>query len=72
MPEGFLSSPNFREEADLKVIFTAGFMCLLAGGFAAEAEPVTAITLGTIGIIVSAVSGALIHRKEEMEELFGT
>lgn len=55
----------------MKVIFTAGFMCLMAGGFAAEAEPVTAIVLGTIGIIVSAVSGIAIHHREVMEEIFG-
>ena len=55
----------------MRMIFGLGFTCLLAGGFAAEAEPVTAIVLGTIGIIVSAVSGALIHRREVMEELQG-
>ncbi len=53
----------------MKAVFATGFMCLMAGGFAAEAEPVTAITLGAIGIIVSAVSGVMIHRREVEEEL---
>lgn len=55
----------------MRAIFGLGFMCLLAGGFAAEAEPVTAIVLGAIGIIVSAVSGVMIHRREVEEELQG-
>jgi len=63
--------PIFRKEADVKAVFATGFACLLFGGFAAEAEPVTAITLGVIGIIVSAVSGIAIHRREVMEEIFG-
>jgi hypothetical protein len=55
----------------LKAVFATGFTCLLVGGFAAEADPVTAIVLGTIGIIVSAVSGIAIHHREVMEEIFG-
>ena len=55
----------------MKAIFATGFMCLMAGGFAAEADPVTAITLGAIGIIVSAISGVMIHREDVKREIWG-
>jgi hypothetical protein len=55
----------------LKAVFATGFTCLLVGGFAAEADPVTAIVLGTIGIIVSAVSGVMIHREDVRREIWG-
>ena len=55
----------------MRMIFGLGFMCLMAGGFAAEAEPVTAITLGAIGIIVSAVSGVMIHLEDVKREIWG-
>ena len=55
----------------MRMIFGLGFTCLLAGGFAAEAEPVTAIVLGTIGIIVSAISGVMIHREDVKREIWG-
>ena len=55
----------------MKAVFATGFACLLFGGFAAEADPVTAITLGTIGIIVSAISGVMIHREDVKREIWG-